>query len=162
MMCTEARVRLQDLRDTGQAPDEELAAHLAECSGCAAFGTFLEGLGGRVREELDAAAAGLPRPDYPAIFTQAAEERQKAGFTPRHSHRTFASVAAVLVAGIGIAAGARAWVGHRDQAKVVSSVSGFVEDIFAEPLLADAGFPADDQVSDFRDWLEEPAAPFLP
>jgi predicted anti-sigma-YlaC factor YlaD len=162
MRCAEARARLQDLRDTGQAPDEGLAAHLAGCSGCAAFGTFLEGLGGRVREELDTAAAGLPRPDYPAIFAQAAEEREKAARAARHSRLTFASAAAVLVAGIGIAVGVRAWVDHRDQAKVVSSVSGFVEDIFAEPLLADAGFPADDRVSDFRDWLEEPAAPLLP
>ena len=41
-------------------------------------------------------------------------------------------------------------------------MSGFVEDIFAEPLLADAGFPVDDQVSGFRDWLEDPEPSFLP
>jgi predicted anti-sigma-YlaC factor YlaD len=162
MRCAEARARLQDLRDTGRAPDEEIAAHLAGCSGCAAFGTFLEGLGGRAREALDAAAAGLPRPDYPAIFARAAEERERAAFTARRSRLTFASAAAVLVAGIGIAVGVRAWVGHRDQARVVSSVSWFVEDIFAEPLLADAGSPVDGQVSGFRDWLEDPEPSFLP
>ncbi|OHD69656.1 MAG: hypothetical protein A2177_10075 [Spirochaetes bacterium RBG_13_68_11] len=156
MRCAEARARLQDLYDAGRAPDEELAAHLKGCTGCAAFGTILGGLGGRAREALDAAAAGLLRPDYPGIFARAAEERERAAFTARRSHLRFASAAAVLVAGIGIAVGARAWVGHRDQAKIVTSVSWFVEDIFAEPLLADAGFPVDGQVSGFRDWLEDP------
>ena len=162
MTCAEARARLQDLCDAGQAPDEELAAHLAGCTGCTAFETFLGGLGGRVREALDAAAAALSRPDYPGIFVRAAEERERAAFTARRSRLTFASAAAVLVAGIGIAVGARAWVGHRDQARMVSSVSWFVEDIFAEPLLADASVPVDDQVSGFRDWLEDRAPSSLP
>ena len=162
MTCAEARARLQHLHDAGRAPDGELATHRAGCTGCTAFETFLEGLGGRAREALDAAAAELPRTDYPGIFSRAAEEREKTAFTARRSRLTFASAAAVLVAGIGIAAGARAWVGHRDQARVVSSVSWFVEDIFAEPLLADAGFPVDDQVSGFRDWLENPEQSSLP
>jgi predicted anti-sigma-YlaC factor YlaD len=162
MTCAEARTRLQDLRDTGQAPDEEIAAHLAGCTGCAAFGTFLEGLSGRAREALDAAAAGLPRPDYPGIFARAAEERERAAFAARRSRLTFASAAAVLVAGIGIAAGVRAWTGRRDGNMVIAHVNGFVDELFAEPLLADAGFPVDVQVSGFRDWLEDPSASILP
>jgi predicted anti-sigma-YlaC factor YlaD len=160
MTCAEARARLQDLHDAGGTPDGELAAHLGGCPGCAAFEAFLGGLGGRAREALDTAAAGLPRPDYPGVFARAAEEQ--AALTARRSRLTFASAAAVLVAGIGIAAGARAWVGHRVQAMMVTSVSVFVEDIFAEPLLADAGSPVDGQVSGFRDWLEDPEPSSLP
>jgi predicted anti-sigma-YlaC factor YlaD len=162
MRCAKARARLQELRDAGLGPDEELAEHLEVCPGCAAFETFLGGLGGRACEALDAAAAALPRPDYPGIFARAGEERERAAFTARRSRLAFASAAAVLVAGFGIAAGVRAWIGRRDGNMVVASVNGFVDELFAEPLLTDAGFTVDNHVSGFRDWLEDPEAPFLP
>ncbi len=162
MTCAEVRGRLQDLHDAGQSPGEELAAHLAGCTGCSGFRALLDGLGGRACEALDAAAAVLPRPDYPAIFARAGEEREKAAFTARRSRLTFASAAAVLVAGVGIAAGVRAWIGQRDRDMVVSSVNGLVDELFAEPLLADAGYPVENQLPDFRDWLEDPAVTFLP
>jgi hypothetical protein len=162
MTCTEARVRLQDLHDAGRAPDGELAAHVAGCGGCSGFAAFLSGFGTTVRGALEASSEILPRPDYPGVFARAAQEREKAAFAARRFRFVFASAAAVLVAGVGIAAGARAWVGSRDRAMVATSVNGFVDELFAEPLLADAGFPVDGQVSGLRDWLEGPEPSFLP
>ena len=162
MTCVEARARLQDLHDEGRAPGEELAEHLAGCAGCAGFQAFLAGFGGRAREALDAAAASLPRPDYPSILASAGEEREKAAFPARRLRWAFASAAAVLVAGVGIAAGVHALVVDRDRHAVASNVNGFVEELFARPLLADAGFPIDGKGSGFRDWLEDPESSFLP
>jgi hypothetical protein len=162
MTCAEARCRLQDLHDAGRAPDRELGAHLAGCAGCSGFAAFLAGLGVATREALDAAADGLPRPDYPGILARAAEAREKAAFAARRSLLTFASAAAVLVAGVGLAAGVRAWIGRHDQAMVAAGVNGFVDELFAEPLLAEAESPLEDRAPGFRDWLENPQAPFLP
>jgi hypothetical protein len=155
MRCVEARARLQDLHDAGGLPGDGLARHLAGCTACAGFREFLDSFGGQARDALDAAAAGMPRPDYRALFSRAAEGRRPVASPARRFRLAFASAAAVIAAGIGIAAGARAWVGHRDRARVVSSVDSFVEELFAEPLLADAGFPVGGQVSEFRDWLED-------
>jgi predicted anti-sigma-YlaC factor YlaD len=162
MTCTEARARLQERHDAGQAPGGEIAAHLAGCPGCSAFASFLAGFGTGAREALDAAAAGLPRPDYPGIFARAAEAKEKAAFAARRFRLTFAAAAAVLVAGIGLSLGVRAWVGHRDRAMIAASVNGFVDDLFAEPLLADAAYPLEDEGSGFRDWLEGTDTPHLP
>jgi hypothetical protein len=68
----------------------------------------------------------------------------------------------VLVAGVGIAAGVRTWVGQRDRAMIADSVNGLVDELFAEPLLANAGPPIEDQVPGFRDWLEDRDPSFLP
>ena len=162
MKCAEARARLQDLHDAGRLPGEELAAHLAECGGCAGFQAFLAGLGGEAREALDAASAGMPRPDYPSLLARDGEERGKAAVPSRRIRLAFASAAAVLVAGIGITAGVGAWVVDRDRRSVASNVNSFVEELFAEPLLADAGPPVDVGGSGFREWLEDPQASFLP
>ena len=133
-----------------------------DCAGCSAFGEFLAGLGIGTREALDAAAAGLPRPDFPEIFARAGEAGEKAAFAARRSRLTFAAAAAVLVAGSGLALGVRAWVGHRDRAMIAASVNGFVDELFAEPLLAEAGFPVEDRVPTFREWLEDLDGPSLP
>ena len=162
MKCVEARARLQDLHDAGRLPGEELAAHLAGCGGCAGFQAFLAGLGGEARAALDAASAGLPRPDYPSILARDGGEREKSAFAARRLRLAFASAAAVLVAGIGITAGVHAWVVDRDRRSVVSNVTSFVEELFAEPLLADAGPLVDGGGSGFREWLEDPQASFLP
>jgi len=162
MRCAEARARLQDLQDAGRRPGEELAAHLAGCSGGAGFQAFLAGLGGEARAALDVASAGLPRPDYLSILARAGEEREKAAFAARRFRLAFASAAAVLVAGIGISAGVHAWVVDRDRRSVASNVNSFVEELFAKPLLADAGPPVNGGGSDFREWLEDPQASFLP
>jgi predicted anti-sigma-YlaC factor YlaD len=162
MTCAEARSRLQDLHDAGRAPDRDLGAHLAGCAGCSGFAAFLGGLGVATREALDAAAAGLPRPDYPEILARAGEAKEKAAYAARRSRLTLASAAAVLVAGVSLAVGARAWIGRNDQAMVAAGVSGFVDELFAEPLLAEAGFPLEDRAPGFRDWLEDPQAPCLP
>jgi hypothetical protein len=162
MTCTEARARLQDLRDAGRAPDGELAAHRAGCAGCAAFDAFLAGLGGRAREALDGAAAGLPVPDYPAVFARGDAERRRAASTARRVRLAFASAAAVLVAGVGIAAGVLAWTGRRDRMLLEAGVNGFVDDLFAEPLLAEGSSTGGEQLPGFRDWLEDPGTSLLP
>ena len=162
MRCAEARARLQALHDAGQAPDAGLGRHLAGCAGCSGFAAFLSGFGTAAREALDAASAGLPRPDYPGIVARAAEAGQRAVFTARRSRLAFAAAAAVLAAGVGFAVGARAWVGHGDRAMVATGVRGFVDELFAEPLLAHAGFPVEERGTGFREWLEEPGSPYLP
>jgi hypothetical protein len=59
------------------------------------------------------------------------------------------------VAGVAIAGGARAWIGHRDRALVAAQVSGFVDGLFAEPLLADAVASEDSSESGLHAWLED-------
>lgn len=163
MRCAETRKRLQDLHDEGGRPSGEVAAHLAGCAACREFRLFLEGIGGRVRATLDGAAAGLPRPDYAAIRVCAEfERRRREALRASRTRLAFASAAAVLVAGIGIAVGVRAWIGRRDLARMAASVDGFVEELFAEPLLADAGFPLEGEGGGLRDWLEGSATALLP
>lgn len=148
MTCVEARARLQDLHDAGLAPAGGLARHLEGCDACSRFRRFLAALGAETRDALDAAAADLPRPDYPAIFAQAAQ--------------ALVTVAAVLVAAGGISVGVSAYLTGRERNLVAAQVGTFVEALFAEPLLADAGFPVDVQASGFRDWLEDSESSFLP
>jgi hypothetical protein len=162
MTCVEARARLQDLHDAGGAPAGELAAHLEGCDPCSRFWRFLAALGAETRDVLDAAAADLPRPDYPAIVSRTAEAREKAAFPARRFRLVFMTAAAVLVAAGGISAGVSAYVGSRERNRVADQVGSFVDELFAEPLLADAGFPVDGQASGFRDWLEDPEPSFLP
>jgi len=162
MTCTEARRRLQERHDAGFPPGEELARHLAGCAGCSGFAEFLADLGTGARDALDAAAAGMPRPEYAQIFARAGEEREKESFRARRFRLTLASAAAVLVVGIGVAAGVRSWIGRREMLRVSSSVNGFVEELFASPLLADADVPPDEGPAGLRDWLEGPEKPFLP
>jgi hypothetical protein len=162
MRCAQARGLLQELHDEGRSPGGELAAHLAACADCSVFAAFLARLGADARDALDAAAAGMPRPDYAEISARAGEERQRETFRARRLRLGFAAAAAVLVAGIGIAAGARAWVGRHDRLMVASNVSGFVDELFASPLLANATVPIDDGSGGLRDWLEGSGSPFLP
>ena len=156
MRCTEARTRLQDLYDTGQAPGGELSEHLAGCAACSRFQAFLRRLGGETRKTLDRAAASLPLPDYPAIFTRAEAARERTASAARRSRLAFASVAAALVACAGIAAGVIAYRGRLDRALVAANVDSFVDELFAEPLLVDTGYPPGEDVSDFRTWLNDP------
>lgn len=160
MTCVEARARLQDLHDAGLAPAGGLARHLEGCDACSRFRRFLAALGAETRDALDAAAADLPRPDYPAIFAQAA--REKAAFPAQRLRLALVTVAAVLVAAGGISVGVSAYLTGRERNLVAAQVGTFVEALFAEPLLADAGFPVDVQASGFRDWLEDSESSFLP
>lgn len=172
MRCIEARFLLQQRHDAGQAPgaapgaeDGALAGHLAECAECARFGRFLDGLGGEVRGALDAAATGMSDPDYAAVFSceaGSADGRDRARLAPRRLRIAFAAAAAVLVTGVGLTGGVKAWVDHRDQARLAEQVSGFVDGMFAEPLLADAGLPEAGSGSGLRSWLEDTEASFLP
>jgi hypothetical protein len=165
MRCGEARNLLQQRHDEWAAPSAEggaLARHLEDSAACARFARFLDGLGGEVREALDDAAARMPGPDFPAVFAGTSAARDRARFAPHRLRRALAAMAAVLVVGVGIAGGARAWIGHRDRARVAAQVSGFVDDLFAEPLLAEAGAPADASGSGLRAWLEDADASFLP
>ena len=162
MRCGEARDLLQQRHDEGRIPDGALARHLEDCAACARFAHFLGGLGGEVREALDEAAARMPGPDFPALFAGAADARDRARFAPRRLRPALAAAAAVLVAGAGIAGGARAWIGHRDRALVAAQVSGFVDELFAEPLLAAVEAPEDAAGSGLRAWLEGTDASFLP
>lgn len=162
MRCAEARGRLQELRDGGGAPAGKLAAHLAACAACREFRQVLEGIGVRTRAVLDDAAAGLARPDYAAIRDRGELERRRGALRRARFRLASVSAAAVVAAGIGIASGVRAWIGRRDLARMASRVDEFVEELFAEPLLADAGFPLEGDGAGFRDWLEGSGAAFLP
>ncbi len=169
MRCIEARSLLQRRHDEGRAPgtapgaeDGALARHLLGCAGCARFARFLGGIGGEVRGALDEAAARLPDPDYPAIFAVEADARDRARFAPRRARLGLAAAAAILVAGVGLSGGAKAWIEYRNRSLVAEQVSGFVDGLFAEPLLADAGAPRGQPVSGLRSWLEDTDAPFLP
>ncbi len=69
----------------------------------------------------------------------------------------------MLVAGLGLTGGVRAWIDHRDRLlEVAAEVSGFVDGLFAEPLLADAGPPVEATGPGLRAWLEEADESFLP
>lgn len=160
MRCAETRRRLQDLHDGGGEPAGRVAAHLSGCAACRDFREFLEGIGGRARAALDGAAAGLPRPDYAAIRARAELERRREAV--RASRTRLALVSAAAAAGIGIAVGVRAWIDRRDLARMAASVDAFVEELFAEPLLADAGLPLEGECRGFRDWLEGSGTAFLP
>jgi predicted anti-sigma-YlaC factor YlaD len=162
MRCAEARAQLQEEHDAVRTPGTELADHLAGCAGCSAFAEFLAALGTGARDALDAATAGMRRPNYAEIFTRAMQTREQEAVRARRFRLTFASAAAVLVAGIGIAAGVHAWVGHRERVRVAASVNGFVEELFASPLLADADVPMDEGTVGLRDWLEGAETPLLP
>jgi len=162
MTCAEARIRLQESRDVGREPGRELARHLAECPGCSAFAEFLATLGAEARDALDAAAAGMPRPDYAAIIARGGEERDRAAFRARRFRLSFASAAAGIAAGIGVAVGVRAWLGRAERLRVASSMNVFVEQLFAAPLLADADARVEDGSAGLRDWLEGAETPFLP
>ena len=162
MRCGEARDLLQRRHDEGRVPraapgaeDGALARHLEDCAACARFAHFLGGLGGEVREALDEAAARMPGPDFPAVFAAAADARDRSRFAPHRLRPALAAAAAVLVVGVAVAGGARAWIGHRDRAEVAAQVSGFVDGLFAEPLLADAGAPEGRSGSGLHEWLED-------
>ncbi len=169
MRCVEARDLLQQRHDEGRLPgaapgaeDGALARHLEACPACARFALFLGELGADVRGALDEEAARVPGPDFPAVFAGAADARDRARAAPRRLHLVLATAAAVLIAGAGTAGGVRVWIGHRDQALVAEQVSGFVDGLFAEPLLADAAPPAERSGSGLREWLEDSDASFLP
>lgn len=169
MRCVEARNRLQQRHDEGRvagaapgAEDGALARHLEDCAACARFARFLGGLGAEVRGTLDEDAARMPGPDFPAVFAGTADAGDRARFAPRRLHLALATAAAILIAGAGTAGGVRVWIGHRDRTLVAAQVSGFVDGLFAEPLLADAGPPAGRSGSGLRAWLEDTDASFLP
>jgi hypothetical protein len=71
-------------------------------------------------------------------------------------------MAAIFVACAGIALGVLAHGARLDRARVAEHVGSFVDDLFAEPLLADAEYQRGEGVTDFRSWLENPGASSLP
>jgi hypothetical protein len=166
MRCGEARDLLQRRHDEWAAPgagDSPLDRHLEDCAACERFARFLGGLGGEVRAALDEVAARMPAPDYPAVFAAAAgtaDARERARFAPRRLHLALAAAAAVLVVSVGFAG--RAWIGQRGRALVAAQVSAFVDELFAEPLLAAVEAPEAAAGSGLRAWLEGTDAPFLP
>ena len=101
-------------------------------------------------------------PDFPAIFSRAAAAREKAAFPAQRLRLALMTAAAVLVAAGGISVGVSAYLTGRERNLVATQVGSFVEELFAEPLLADAGFAVDGQASGFRDWLEDTEPTFLP
>jgi len=162
MTCAEARIRLQEARDAGRPPGDELARHLTECPGCSAFAVFLARLGAEARDALDAAADGMARPDYAAIIARSSEERDREVFRARRLRLSFASAAAGIAAGICVAVGVRAWLGRAERLRVASRMNVFVEQLFSAPLLADVDARIADGPAGLRDWLEGEETPFLP
>ena len=155
MTCPDARKQLQECHDAGRTPDEALEQHLGGCEACSRFGRFLTALGAETRYVLDAAARDLPRPDYAAIFAREIRQpAQRSSAAPR-LRLALVAAAAVLVAAGGVSAGVSAYLGNRERHRVAEQVGSFVDGLFADPLIADAGFPADGGASGLRDWLED-------
>lgn len=157
LSCRSAREALQDLHDHGldsaaAAPD--LRAHLEGCAGCREFARFLGGFPAALREALEREMRLGPAPERGAASRRA----------PDRAALRWGLLAASLVAAAGLSLGAARTLGGYQAARTVrGEVSRLVEDLYAEPLLADAEpAPRRAELSDYLqqggsdvlDWLE--------
>jgi hypothetical protein len=174
--CPRARKAIQEWLDApgpASAPPTPVAEHLSICRECSEFARILSGLGDGLRSAIDARLATLPaaqlervwaeaagpaaegpagRPGRPGAASRRRVSRRPAGTTRLHW-------IAVPAAAVLLAAALFPVVSRRLETRRLlrSEITLFVDELYAEPLLAgvEAG-PVDDQSS--LELLEEAGA----
>jgi len=121
--CPRIREVLQELHDTGGAPDRDMLDHVLHCPDCAAFEAFLENLPSSLRDALDAAASSMSAPRYARVTPLPRKRR----FSARQL--TLAALAAGLLA-VAIPASILTATVLRERAAMQETVAAYVNDLF--------------------------------
>jgi len=126
--CGETKNRLQDAVDRGAMLDAESAGHLAGCSDCRAFQTFLSTCPARLEQAL-AAHINDAAPDGRRILSLRRERSKKRRIV--YSLSGLAAAVILFVGGLSIAS----LMEREKTARFVSEENSyFVDDLFSQPV----------------------------